>query len=66
MHGLQAQAATLRRIGQGGLNEASAAGMETAEGGLGEAGRRDREVPLSAITFMIWSDYLMREYAVVE
>lgn len=66
MHGLQAQAATLRRIGQGGLNEASAAGMEAAEGGLGEAGRRDREVLLSAVTFISWPDHLKKEYTVVE
>ena len=65
MHDLQAQAATLHRIGQGGLNEASAAGMEAAEGGLGEPGRRDREVLLSATTFIIWSDHLWKEYAVV-
>ena len=41
--GLQAQAASLRRITQGGLNEASAVGAEGLEGALGEAGRRDRE-----------------------
>ncbi|CAL5225440.1 g8258 [Coccomyxa viridis] len=40
----QAQAASLRRITQGGLNEASAVGAEGLESSLGEAGRRDREV----------------------
>lgn len=42
--GLQAQAASLRRITQGGLNEASAVGAAGLESSLGEAGRRDREV----------------------
>ena len=56
----------LRRIGQGGLNEASAAGMEATEGGLGEAGRRDREVLLSAVTFISWSNHLKKGYAVLE
>ena len=41
---MQAQAASLRRITQGGLNEASAAETEGLESSLGEAGRRDREV----------------------
>lgn len=42
---VQAQAATLRRIGEGGLNEASAAGPEgPGPGSLGGPGRRDREV----------------------
>ena len=43
-HGMQAQAASLRRITQGGLNEASAVGAAGLESSLGEAGRRDRDV----------------------
>ena len=42
--GMQAQAASLRRITQGGLNEASAVGAAGLDSSLGEAGRREREV----------------------
>ena len=43
-HGMQAQAASLRRITQGGLNEASASWAEGLESSFGEAGASDRNV----------------------
>jgi hypothetical protein len=40
---MQAQAATLRRIGQGGLNEEALELAGGAAGGAAEAGRREQE-----------------------